>query len=179
MNEVDLSRRGMKQARSLGLYAERNGIQPTVIITSPAKRAVRTHHLSSKTVRNTIKAVEDDRLQELDWGEWTRQPRSIASTSEVRRARECLGLDFAPPGGESFNTVRQRALQVVQEIVRRQPRDHIWVHAHRNVIKALVQPWMGWSVSEISEAQLDVVSLTRLTYERGRLELVFFNRPTI
>ncbi|HKX24017.1 MAG TPA: histidine phosphatase family protein [Candidatus Saccharimonadales bacterium] len=182
MDEVPLSiPRGRQEALRLGCYGRANGIRPTLVVSSTAVRALETHEFSAPSLRISQRVTPDPRLVEMSWGRWTRQPRSIADTDRVRAARRRLGFDFAPPGGDSYNSVRDRALPAIMEHASRASNgSHIWVHTHRNVIKAIVRQWRPeWSPVSISEVGLDVVSLTRLRYHRGRLELVFFNRPTL
>jgi len=180
MNDVDLSAKGVRQAGQLGDYALQNGIVPTDFYSSIAKRAIRTHELSSRKMGITVRAITDGRLQELDWGKWTKKPRSIRDEPRFAEERLSKGLDFAPPSGESINTVRRRAVAALQDIVAKTPPgSHIWVHTHRNLIKAVVQPWFGWTAEQTSETGLDVVSLTRLQMTNGKLKLIFFNQLTL
>jgi broad specificity phosphatase PhoE len=182
MDDVPLSiPRGRQEASRLGCYGRAHGIRPTLVVSSTATRALQTHEFSAPQLRISQRVVRDDRLVEMSWGRWERQPRSIANTDEVRAARRRLGFGFAPPGGDSYDSVEARAVPAIIEHASRAPDgSHIWVHTHRNVIKAIVKRWMPkWTPSNISEVDLAVVSLTRLHYQQGRLELVFFGLPTL
>lgn len=182
MDEVPLSiPQGRQEAALLGRYARQHGIRPTLVVSSTAVRALQTHEFSAPEMGIGQEVVRDSRLVEMSWGRWERQPRSVADTDEVRRARVRLGFGFAPPGGDSYDSVRARALPAIMEHARgARPGSHIWVHTHRNVIKAIVRSWMPeWTPGTISEVGLGVVSLTRLQYQGGRLSLVFFDRRTL
>ncbi len=180
MNEVPLSETGRGQAFHLGLYAVRNGIRPTHFVSSVATRALETHDFSAQGMHRRVQVAPEAGLVEMDWGDWTRMPRTVAETKAVKRARAKLGFGFAPPRGESFDMVRARALPVILGHAKRAGSGHVWVHTHRNVIKAVVRQWFsGWTPDNISDVPLDVVSLTRLRYSGGKLELVFFNQPTL
>lgn len=182
MDEVPLSiPRGRQEATQLGCYARAHGIRPTLVVSSTATRALQTHEFSAPAMGISPAVVREPRLVEMSWGKWERQPRTVADTDAVRRARARLGFDFAPPDGDSYNSVRERALAAILEHASRARHgDHIWFHTHRNVIKAVVRQWKPqWTPTTISEVGLGVVSLTRLRYERGRLSLVFFNRRTL
>jgi broad specificity phosphatase PhoE len=172
---------GRDEAAELGRYGCQHGIRPTLVVSSIALRALQTHQFSSPELGIHLVAVRDARLVEMSWGQWTRRPRSIADRASVRRARERLGFAFAPPGGESYNAVRNRAMRALLEYAKQAPDgSHIWVHTHRNVIKAVVRPWMTeWTPANIAAVGVEVASLTRLRYSGGKLELVFFNRPTL
>lgn len=176
MDYVDLDEVGRGQARHLRVYAGAHGIHPTHYVVSPAARTRSTHSLSAPGIVATL----DERLVELTWGEWEGELRSIANRPEVVRARRLQGFGFRPPGGESYADVRHRALEAIRAHAGRAPHgSHIWIHTHRNVIKAIVYRWMGWTPESILEVGPDVVSLTRLVYEGGQLSLVFYNRSTL
>jgi broad specificity phosphatase PhoE len=172
---------GRDEAAELGRYGCRNGIRPTLVVSSTARRALQTYQFSAPELRCRLVAVRDRRLVEMSWGRWTGQPWSIASTDTVKQAKARLGFGFTPPAGESFDTVRARVMKSILEHAQNAPDgSHIWMYTHRNAIKAVVRQWMSeWTPANISAAALDVASLTRLRYERGRLSLVFFNQPTL
>jgi broad specificity phosphatase PhoE len=180
MNKVDLSEAGVDQAVRLGKYARGQNIRPHGFFSSPAVRARRTCKISAGAMGmdsgQEPRIMQD--LQELDWGQWTGQPRAIGDTPQFKRQREAEGYDFTPPGGESLNMVRQRALGVLTEIVTTCPPGHYWIHTHRNVIKALVGLRYGWSAQRTTEAPLDVVSITRFGVVRGELKLWYYNMST-
>lgn len=179
MNDVKLSEPGEEQARALGRYAKRRLPRPALVLASPARRAVQTYELCA-TVADLPPAEVDDRLQELDWGHWTGELRSIAYSPVVRLDRAIQGFGFAPPGGESFNAVRARALESICSAARRVSSGDVWVFTHRNLIKSVVRTDTGWTVDEILEVKVDVVSLTSLQYHNGgKLELLKFNHLTI
>lgn len=172
---------GRDEAAALGRYGRQHGIMPTYVVSSTARRCLQTYQFCAPELRCRVVAVRDKRLVEMGWGRWSRQPRSIASTPNVKREMAERGFGFTPPGGESFCTVRARVRASVLEHAQSVPDgSHIWMFTHRNAIKALIQPSMPeWTPANISAVGLDVVSLTRLVYDDGRLKLAFFNRPTL
>ena len=183
MNDVELSADGWPQAEAHGRYMRCNGIRPTHYVSSPAKRARQTHEGSQRGMGMqppaSLVIVED--LQEMTWGDWERQPRSLAQQPHWVREREQMGFDFFPPGnGESYNLVRGRALRALRSVVRRVPDGStVCVYTHQNVIKALVYPALGWSYEQTMAASLGVVSMTSLRYSVGKFTLGFFNQQTL
>lgn len=178
MNKVDLSDVGRGQAVALGMTAKYANIWPDAFYTSPAKRARRTHKLSVRAMdREDATATVLGDLQEMSWGKWEGQPRSIRHEQPFREQWQQLGMRFAPPGGESYAAVQARAMRALRQIVRQTPEGLVWVHTHRNVIKAVAQPWSRWTLEEMTQAELGETTLTRLAYERGRFRLIFFGQP--
>jgi broad specificity phosphatase PhoE len=179
-NEVDLSELGETQALSLGHYAVLNDIEPTDFYSSPAVRTRHTHELSSSAMGLVIGAKVDDRLQELDQGEWTNQPRTLYDDPDIQREMDRLGNDFAPPGGESMNAVYERTAAFIGSLITPMPAEgsrHVWVHTHGVVIKTYVGKLLGWTYEQTYKTLIDNASLTRIVYD-GHWRVEFINHPT-
>lgn len=180
-NEIDLSTLGEKQAVQLGRFALSEGILPTDFYSSPARRARRTHELSSAAMGLSIEPIIDDRLQELDQGEWTNQPRSLYDEPANKRVMKELGSDFAPPGGESMNAVYERTKAFFDSLVSNvdaSDERHIWVHTHGVLIKNFIGKTLGWSHEQTYKTQIHNASLARLEYSKGLVRVVFINLST-
>jgi broad specificity phosphatase PhoE len=100
----------------------------------------------------------DDRLVELDYGEWDGQRLDAVDHTQWSAWR--ADPSFAPPGGESLESVAARVAAFCSERLR--PDTTIVAVSHVSPIKAAV----AWSLGVDSEAtwrmQLDVASVTRL-----------------
>ncbi|HSW77819.1 MAG TPA: histidine phosphatase family protein [Candidatus Chromulinivoraceae bacterium] len=180
-NEIDLSELGETQALKLGRYAMSHDLRPMDVYSSPAVRTRRTHELSAFAMGLVIEPKVDDRLQELDQGEWTNQPRALYDDPDIRREMVSLGSDFAPPGGESMNVVYERAAAFMESLVTPEliegPR-YIWVHSHGVVIKTFVGKLLGKTHEETYKTPIDNASRTRIVYDNGQWRVEFVNRPT-
>jgi broad specificity phosphatase PhoE len=180
-NEIDLSGLGEFQAEDLGRFADAEGIVPTDFISSPALRTRRTHELSSTAMGLTVEPLLDDRLQELDQGEWTNQPRSLYDEPDNKAEMERLGGDFAPPGGESMNTVYGRTAASLGSLVTRFANEgprHIWVHTHGVVIKTYIGHLLGWSHEQTYKTAIDNASLTRIVHDGDTWRVIFVNQSS-
>jgi broad specificity phosphatase PhoE len=180
-NEIDLSFDGELQAIDLGEYADAENIVPTDFVSSPAVRTRRTHELSSTAMGLTVVPLFDDRLQELDQGEWTKQPRSLYDDPEIEAEMKRLGSDFAPPGGESMNAVCRRTDASLGSLVTRFANEgprHVWVHTHGVVIKTYIGHLLGWTHEQTYKTGIDNVSMTRIVHDGDAWRVVFVNRPT-
>jgi len=86
----------------------------------------------------------DERLIEMDWGEWegrTRKELSETLGTDFTE-NETRGLDFTPPGGESPRMVQERLRPFLAEIAAA-GRPTVAV-THRGVIRAAVAIATGW-----------------------------------
>jgi broad specificity phosphatase PhoE len=180
MSDIDLSPNGVLQARQSGMFLMEHNLRPDAVLCSTAKRTKRTYELHAEVTGWQVPYTEDKDLEEMLWGRWSNQPRDVATTPAMIKARERQGFNFTPPDGESYLQVRRRALAAIQRAVRPLPSgSYVHAYVHRNVIKALIYPLMGWSPLRILDVGPDVVSITRVVLRDGRLELEYYNMPTL
>ncbi|KJR99933.1 MAG: hypothetical protein VR65_14855 [Desulfobulbaceae bacterium BRH_c16a] len=80
----------------------------------------------------------DPRLREQNWGTWEGLTISfIRKNYQVELARRVsMGWDFAAPGGESRNAVKERVLAALIEAAENRPGRRILVVCHQGVIKS-------------------------------------------
>jgi probable phosphoglycerate mutase len=106
-----------------------------------------------------LAAAIDDRLIEMDWGEFE------GRTIEELRAHhnydfaenEKRGLDFQPPGGESPRMVQARVAPLLAEIAAA-GKDTLCV-THRGVFRAVYARARGWDMTGPPPEKLDLYSL--------------------
>lgn len=109
-------------------------------LASPLDRAMETARLMGAEPR------PEPRLAELDWGAW--EGRSLADLRADPEARmperEAQGLDFQPPGGESYRMVQKRLLPLLQDCATDEAMS-VWV-CHKGVMLALYALATGWTM---------------------------------
>ncbi len=181
-NHVGLSRLGELQASGLGHYAVEHTILPTVVYCSPAIRTKLTWQISSAVMGLSLEAQIDSRLQELDQGDWTNQPRSLYEEPANKRAMDEAGSDFAPPGGESINDVGKRMDDFFNSVSTphaTDPPSHLWIYTHGVAIKTWVgRRLCGWSHEQTYKTLIHNASLTRVVKQDGLWQPVFINQRT-
>lgn len=120
------------------------GLADAVWLSSPLARARETATLLARPSGATI--AVDDRLVEIDYGDWEGRLRSeidleigVAADPSIR-----LGLDFAPPHGESPRQVQRRMAPLLRSCAMGEPAT-IAV-CHKGVIRALYALAVGWDM---------------------------------
>lgn len=107
IGDPDLSRLGHRQGHATGRYLGglyNRGVRLDAIICSPARRAL----LGGIIVQRYIPEVPlevDDRLSEIDWGEWAGKLQADVMTPDVQKQIDASGhngLAHCPPGGSSM-----------------------------------------------------------------------------
>lgn len=174
-NHVDLSPVGENQAKSLGTYAIENSILPSQLFCSPAVRSQRTCQLSAEVMGLVIAPTIDDRLQELDQGEWTNQPRTIYDDPVIKAKMKETGSDFAAPNGESINDVADRMESFFGSL---NDVEYAWVHTHGVAIKSWLGRLCGWNHERTYKTAIDNVSISRVVKQGNVWVPQFINKSS-
>ena len=141
--DVDLTEKGVAEARAAGRKLKAQGITFDVAFTSALKRAQRTLDLMLEELGQTnIPVFKDQALNERDYGDLVGLNKDDArkkwGEEQVHIWRR--SYDVAPPGGESLKDTLARALPYyIKEILPRVLRgERVLVSAHGNSLRALV-----------------------------------------
>jgi 2,3-bisphosphoglycerate-dependent phosphoglycerate mutase len=141
--DVDLTEKGVAEAREAGRRLKAQGIKFDVAFTSVLKRAQRTLDLMlTELGQTTVQVFKDQALNERDYGDLVGLNKDDArkkwGEEQVHIWRR--SYDVAPPGGESLRDTAARVLPYyIREILPRVLRgDRVLVSAHGNSLRALV-----------------------------------------
>jgi 2,3-bisphosphoglycerate-dependent phosphoglycerate mutase len=138
--DVPLSSLGERQAVAVGAWFRAKLLEqrPSVILTSPYTRALRTSALiASKLDGPPIEVRADERLREKEFGSLNRLTRTgiVAQFPEEARRRADLGkFYYRPPGGESWCDVILRLRSVLDHLQLRYGDSRVLVVAHQVVV---------------------------------------------
>jgi alpha-ribazole phosphatase len=151
--DAALTGRGRDQAERLADVLAGFGV--TRVLTSPLRRACDT--AAPIAAACDVPVEVDERLIEIDYGEWEARPFTELPSDVVVHWRNDGG--FAPPGGESLEVVADRMAAFCDEWLD----DSVVVAvSHVSPIKAAVTwtlrvpPELAWRM------RLDVASITRI-----------------
>jgi len=158
--DVDLTDKGIAEAREAGRKLKAQGIKFDVAFTSALKRAQRTLDLMlTELGQTTIPVFKDQALNERDYGDLVGlnkdEARKKWGEEQVHIWRR--SYDVAPPGGESLKDTLARALPYyVTEILPRVLRgERVLVSAHGNSLRALVMVLDKHTPDTITKLNLD------------------------
>ena len=141
-HDVDLSPKGVEEARAAGRRLKAMGLTFDLAFTSALKRAQRTLDIILQEMGLTIPIVRDQALNERDYGDLTGLNKDDArarwGAEQVHVWRR--SYDVAPPGGESLKDTAARVLPYYErEILPRVLEGkRVLVSAHGNSLRALV-----------------------------------------
>jgi broad specificity phosphatase PhoE len=148
-----LTERGQRQADELAEWVAR--LAPVAVFTSPLARARDT--AAPIGAAAGCDAEVDDRLIEIDYGDWEARPFAELPREVVARWHD--DADFAPPGGESLRVVGKRVAGFCEE---RLDERVIVAVSHVSAIKAAVTWALGVGDELAWRMRLDVASVTRI-----------------
>ena len=158
--DVDLTDKGVAEAREAGRKLKAQGIKFDVAFTSALKRAQRTLDLMlTELGQTTIPIFKDQALNERDYGDLVGLNKDDArkkwGEEQVHIWRR--SYDVAPPGGESLKDTLARALPYyVTDILPRVLRgERVLVAAHGNSLRALVMVLDKHTPDSITKLNLD------------------------
>jgi 2,3-bisphosphoglycerate-dependent phosphoglycerate mutase len=158
--DVDLTEKGVAEAREAGRKLKAQGIKFDVAFTSVLKRAQRTLDLMlTELGQTTIPIFKDQALNERDYGDLVGLNKDDArkkwGEEQVHIWRR--SYDVAPPGGESLKDTLARALPYyVTDILPRVLRgERVLVSAHGNSLRALVMVLDKHTPDSITKLNLD------------------------
>ncbi len=166
-----LTETGRAQANAVGA-ALAAGAAPLAVVTSPLQRAVETATAIASHFELDIE--RDERLIELDYGDWDERGFGDVPADELRAWR--ADPTFAPPGGESLVAVQERTAECAAELLERAGDGLVVAVSHVSPIKAAIA-WALQVGPEIAwRMRLDLGSITRI--DKGP-SLLTFNETVV
>jgi len=175
--DVELSADGRAQARALAVRLAHVGFER--LVCSPLVRARQTAEIVAAGLRRPVPLAVDERLAEMDYGEWEglTYAQIYERDGDRRRAWEADPAGIACPGGESADDVAARARGFLSDLLA----DHVERHggdttdtppvlavAHSSLNRILVCVALDIPVREFRlRFQQGQVNLTTLRFEHG------------
>jgi broad specificity phosphatase PhoE len=127
--DVPLTEKGKEQAKLLAEKVAKLEVPVTKIIHSPLQRAKETAQAVAEL--NQLELTEDERLYEMDFGEYDGMPSKEEAFQKAR-------LDFAVrfPGGESVMDMYARVVPLIEECLADEENVYLLV-CHNSLIRVI------------------------------------------
>jgi probable phosphomutase (TIGR03848 family) len=173
---IPLDDRGRRQAADLG--ARLGPVRLDAIVTSPLERCRQTAAAVAAAGEGRPGAVEDERLGECHYGDWTGQPLKRLAREPMWRVVQMHpgAARFPGDGGESIMDMQHRAVGAIRDWNARLGADAVYlVCSHGDVIKAVVADSLGMHIDMLQRIQVDPASLTVIRYTPLRPFVVRMN----
>ncbi len=173
---VDLDEKGLAQAAEL--VDRVAGLPIRALVRSPLLRCRLT--LDPLAAALGLEPVVDDRLCEVDYGQWTGRKLSELVTEPLWSVVQQQPSAAVFPGGEGLAAVQARAVAAVREHDRRLAAEHggnvLWVACtHGDVIKAIVADALGSHLDSFQRIVADPASMSVIRYTDARPYVLHVN----
>ena len=171
--DAPLTAEGETQAKCLATALRHEPLAR--VLTSPLVRARATAEAIAAVLG--LEVETDDRLVELDYGEWD-QLRMLDIPAEAwRKWRETVS--FTPPGGESLEAVTARVVAFCDEQFSVAGDESVVAVSHVSPIKAAVCWALGTDERASWRMRLGLASITRIDGGQDRAPLLLsFNETS-
>jgi len=166
---VDLDDKGRQQAAEL---VDRTAELPIrAVVSSPLLRCRRTIEPLAEALG--LEPVLDDRLSEVDYGEWTGRKLGDLLKEPLWAVVQAHPSAAVFPGGEGLAQVQARAVAAVRDHDTRLAEQHggdaLWLACtHGDVIKAVVADALGIHLDGFQRVSADPASMSVIRYTRLR-----------
>ena len=158
-----LSEEGLAQARDTADWLTGLGERVDAVVSSPVRRTRETAEVVAARLERSV-SVEPG-FAEMEFGEWDGLTFSEVAERDRPGLDAWLGsMDVAPPGGESFATVRERVLAGLERVLAEHAGRTVVVVSHVTPIKTLVAHALGAPLEAVYRMELSPASVTVLSF---------------
>ncbi|GLZ60139.1 MULTISPECIES: bifunctional RNase H/acid phosphatase [Micromonospora] len=160
--DVPLSERGRAQIRATGARVAELAPSAAAVLSSPLSRCTATAAAIAGALGDVPVRTEDD-LIECDFGQW--EGRTFAEVREQWPGEMDAWLAsprIAPPGGESFTHVAERANRVIAGLLTAYPGETVVVVSHVSPIKLVLRDALAAGDGFLHRLFLDAAGISVL-----------------
>lgn len=162
---VHLDERGVAQAEATAQRIADAGFDVAAVYASPLERTQETAATIARALGLRVRTR--DGIGEVDYGEWTDR-----ALGHLRRRKDWQVIQQTPsrftfPGGESIRGAQHRAVDEVEALAARHPKEAIVAVSHADVIKAVVAHFVGMPLDAFQRIVVSPASITVLALPEG------------
>ena len=158
MEGVGLNPLGRDEAERAARRLSAEGVE--ALYASPLQRTAETAAPIAAAL--SLEAQTDDRLLEIDFGQWTGQAFAELEGDPRWRDWNTARASTRAPGGETMDEVQARLSDFVAEVRRRHPDGRVCAVSHADVIKALLAEALAFSMDRHSALEISPGSVSAL-----------------
>jgi len=171
--DIPLNDTGREEARLAGEWLKGDTIHAAYC--SPLSRARDTGEAIAE--HHGVPVLDLPGITDICYGEWEGLPLTEVKVkyADLYRQWENAPHTVRFPGGETLEEVKERALDAVEEVVLRHPKQTVLLAAHRAVNKVLIAAFIGLDNSHFWRIGQDTTAVNRFRREENAWHLVLVN----
>ena len=116
--------------------------------------------------------IKDDRLKEMNFGDWEMLPWDNISRNALRKWADNVVFEHIP-GGESYEELYTRSIQLLEEIIEK-GNDAVLV-THGGVIRCILAHVTDTALVDAFDIAVDYGRISHLQAENGEVAVIFSN----
>lgn len=172
MEGLHLTEEGRGQAEAA---AERlSDIRFKAIYSSPLERCYETADIIAGQHQG-LRVKKLRAIGEVDYGRWTDRSMKVLSKTKLWSTVQRFPSQVRFPEGETLRAVQARAVEAVEELVTRHPKQHICCATHADVIKLVVVHYLGAHLDMYQRLLVAPGSITVLGLGEGEPRVIALN----
>lgn len=146
--QTKLLKHGLKQAKDLGKRLKTEHLD--ALYSSSMQRAVMTA-IEIKKYHPRLKLQTFDGLAERDFGEFEGLHYNAAKRKEPRllASENFTDFEFMPKNGESWKHVQNRAMEVINKLIKKHPKGTIGIVAHGGTNRVILNSLIGLPMDKL------------------------------
>ncbi|RAN93843.1 Phosphoglycerate mutase (2,3-diphosphoglycerate- independent) [Micromonospora saelicesensis] len=161
--DVPLSERGRAQVRATGTRVAELAPSVAAVLSSPLSRCTATAASIAEALGGDVPVRTEDDLIECDFGQW--EGRTFAEVRQQWPGEMDAWLAsprIAPPDGESFTQVAERAHRVISGLLTAYPGETVVVVSHVSPIKLMLRDALAAGDGFLHRLFLDAAGISVL-----------------
>ena len=164
VTDIPLTEKGRQQAEALGRAFVTK--RPSLILSSPLQRAQETARQIAQPHGLTCQTVTE--LQEWDQGELEglTGAQLLGDHTEFFHRWQQDPAQTPPPGGETLQTLQQRAWPIIDQLRERPFYGSVIVVSHTMTIATILCAALGLALGNIQHLKLDLASRSTIVYSQ-------------
>ncbi|CAL1520724.1 alpha-ribazole phosphatase [Chitinophaga sp. MM2321] len=117
-------------------------------------------------------AISDDRLQEMNFGDWEMKPWESIGRAELQKWADDFVIEKVP-GGESYEDLYTRSMEMIAELIEK-GNDAVLV-THGGVIRSVLAHVTNTPLVDSFEIKVNYGRISHLHVEDDQIKVIFYN----
>lgn len=140
MEGLRLTEEGRDQAEAAASWLA--GVRFKAVYSSPLERCYETAEIIARQHRG-LKVKKVRAMGEVDYGRWTDRSLKVLAKTKLWSTVQRFPSRVRFPDGETLRAVQARAVDAMEDLVARHPKQHICCASHADVIKLVIAHYLG------------------------------------
>jgi len=173
MEGIHLTDEGREQAEAAAARLE--DVPLKAIYSSPIERCYET--AEAIAARHRLEIDVDHDIGEVDYGRWTNRPLKSLMRTKLWTTVQRWPSAMRFPEGETLRNVQFRAVNVIEDLAVRHPKQSVCCVSHGDVIKLVLAHYLGMHIDAYQRIAIAPASVSTFSIGAGPPHVSALNVP--